>query len=68
MVEKKKHIDEIDIAKGIGIFLVVLGHCFPDVSAERGVSVPLFRTVHDVEYTFHMPLMFFWQDSFLNGY
>mgnify|MGYP004468043505 CR=1 FL=1 len=59
MVEKKKHIDEIDIAKGIGIFLVVLGHCFPDVSAERGVSVPLFRAVHDVEYTFHMPLMFF---------
>lgn len=59
MDQRKSHFKEIDIAKGIGILLVVIGHCFPDVSTVDGVSVPFFRLVHDVIYTFHMPLMFF---------
>lgn len=50
---------EIDIAKGIGILLVVIGHSFPDVSTPEGIHVPLLRTMHDIIYTFHMPLMFF---------
>lgn len=58
-MEEKNRFYEIDIAKGIGILLVVIGHCFPDVSTEAGISVPIFRVVHDVIYTFHMPLMFF---------
>ena len=55
----KKRFREIDIAKGIGILLVLIGHCFPDVSTEYGVSDQCFRIIHDVIYTFHMPLMFF---------
>lgn len=30
------HIPYVDIAKGIGIFLVVAGHCFPDASSTTG--------------------------------
>ncbi len=59
MEQEKRHFEEIDIAKGIGILFVVIGHCFPDVSTDEGISIPFFRIVHDVIYTFHMPLMFF---------
>lgn len=45
MVEKKR-LEYIDIAKGIGIFLVVLGH----------TRYPYTR---DIIYSFHMPLFFF---------
>ena len=55
---QKKRYDEIDIAKGIGILLVISGHCFPDVSTASGISIPAFRLLHDVIYSFHMPLMF----------
>lgn len=49
----------IDIAKGIGIVLVVLGHCIPDATSPTGISVPAYRWLHDVIYSFHMPLFFF---------
>ncbi len=42
-----KRIDFIDIAKGIAIFLVVLGHTY------RGTNLNLFI------YSFHMPVFFF---------
>lgn len=42
----KERIEWIDIAKGIGIILVIAGHCF-----YLGYSYPL--------YAFHMPLFFF---------
>lgn len=58
-MSEKKHFYEVDIAKGIGILLVVIGHGFPDVSSQNGISIPAFRIVHDVIYSFHMPLMFF---------
>ncbi len=58
-MEEKKRFNEVDIAKGIGILLVVIGHCFTDVSTETGISVLAFRVVHDIIYSFHMPLMFF---------
>lgn len=44
---------EFDIAKAICIILVVIGHYFPDNSPEWYVWV------HDVIYTFHMPLFMF---------
>ena len=31
-VIKKQHYSEIDIAKGIGILLVVIGHAVPDAN------------------------------------
>ena len=44
---KDKRIIEISFAKGIGIILVVLGHCLPDGYFKRLI------------YLFHMPLFFF---------
>lgn len=40
---------QIDVARGIGILLVVFGHCF------YSLSVPLNKFV----LSFHMPLFFF---------
>lgn len=51
-----KHRDSIvDIAKGIGIFLVVLGH------------VPLPRELLTAIYLFHMPLFFFLSGMFFHS-
>lgn len=55
----KKHLDWIDYAKGIAILLVVIGHAFPDASAEGGVENEFLRMFRDVIYQFHMPLLFF---------
>lgn len=52
MIEKNGFYPEITIAKGIGIVLVVVGHCIPDI----------FR-IKQFIYLFHMPLFFF-----LSGY
>lgn len=32
----KQHFDWIDVAKGMAILLVVIGHSFPDASAVGG--------------------------------
>ena len=50
MITRKKRIDWIDLAKGLTIILVVLGH-----STGNGL---LGVIVHDVIYSFHMPLFF----------
>ena len=42
-------IEYLDAAKAIGIFLVILGHCF------NKVSVPY---LHNFICSFHMPLFF----------
>jgi len=52
-----KRIEYIDIAKGIGILLVVLGHNDFEV-------ISLF--VQRLIYSFHMPLFFFLSGYFLN--
>ncbi len=49
----------LDIAKGIGIILVVIGHCIPDAASPAGIPVPAMKVLHDVIYSFHMPLFFF---------
>lgn len=44
----------VDIAKGLGIFLVVWGHCLHNNNV-----------LHDVIYLFHMPLFFFLSGFFI---
>lgn len=48
-----KRIVFIDVAKAICIILVVIGHFIPDNSPEWYVAL------HDIIYTFHMPLFMF---------
>lgn len=52
-----KRIEFIDVARGIGILLVVLGH------NDFGYISPF---AHQVIYSFHMPLFFFLSGYFLN--
>ncbi len=52
-----KKIDELDIAKGIAIIAVVLGHSFPD--ADYGIANELANFIHSFVYGFHMPVFFF---------
>lgn len=47
----KKRVPWIDFAKELGIYLVVLGHCYP---AESPAPLP-----RNFIYLFHMPLFFF---------
>ena len=51
----KKHYKDMDIARGIGIFLVVLGHSFPDAQF-NGSS--FYAYIYRFIYSFHMPLFF----------
>lgn len=53
-----KRIEYLDIARGIGILLVVLGH------NDFGAISPFF---HQVIYSFHVPLFFFLSGYFLNA-
>ena len=48
----KKRLDYLDLAKGIGILIVMLGH-FP-VDGEPHIS----RQLYDFIFSFHMPLFF----------
>ena len=53
-MEKSNRLDYLDIAKGIGIILVVLAHVYafnPEISVSRGKLVTWI-------YSFHMPLFF----------
>jgi fucose 4-O-acetylase-like acetyltransferase len=52
-----KRIEYLDIARGIGILLVVLGH-----NDFEAISV----FVHQVIYSFHIPLFFFLSGYFIN--
>src|SRR5512140_3521698 len=52
-----KRIEYIDIARGIGILLVVLGH------NDFAAFSPFF---HQVIYSFHIPLFFFLSGYFIN--
>ncbi len=51
---KKNRYTEIDIARGIGIFFVVLGHSIK----QTGVGAGWIRILTYVIYSFHMPLFF----------
>ncbi len=51
----KKYYKEMDVARGIGIFLVVLGHAFPD-SQFNGRE--FYAYIYKFIYSFHMPFFF----------
>lgn len=51
----KKYYKDMDIARGIGIFLVVLGHSFPDAQFNGSV---FYAYIYRFIYSFHMPLFF----------
>lgn len=55
MQEKTLHYDWVDVAKGMGIVLVVLGHAIADILP----NVYIFRKTFQIIYSFHMPLFFF---------
>lgn len=38
---------------------MVIGHCIPDATSSAGIAIPAYRWLHDVIYSFHMPLFFF---------
>lgn len=57
--ENKKYFASIDVARSIGIFLVVLGHAFPDASLHSGIQNNVWRVVFNIIYSFHMPLFIF---------
>lgn len=54
----KKYYSEINIARAIGIILVVLGHSFPDASLGIMNGSKLYQFVINCIYSFHMPLFF----------
>lgn len=58
MLSKYKHRNEsVSIAKGIGILLVVIGHCC--VAEGNTVNVVGWQNfIHHMIYSFHMPLFF----------
>ena len=47
--DNNKRLDYLDVAKGIGILLVIFGHC----------QLGWIGSVHSLIYSFHMPLFFF---------
>ena len=55
MVNQK--FKELDIAKGIAIMAVVLGHAFPD--SDFGIENQIANFIHSFVYGFHMPVFFF---------
>lgn len=56
----KSRLDWIDIAKGIGIILVVYGHVMRGlVKANLFPNGDLVRELDNLIYSFHMPLFFF---------
>ncbi len=59
MTSKLQRQRYLDVAKGIGIFLVIVGHCIPDASTPEGISDKNFAVLFGVIYSFHMPLFFF---------
>ncbi len=52
--QNRKYYDEITIARGIGILLVVLGHALK----QTGVTNTAVDVLIEVIYSFHMPLFF----------
>lgn len=49
---QKQRISWLDIAKGIGIYFIILGHTLSDP------SVPGCGTLHEYLYSFHVPFFF----------
>ena len=54
-MKANERIRYLDVAKGLGIILVIIGHAFRD---EMRLEYALCEFVYDLVYTFHMPLFF----------
>lgn len=65
---KRNRIEWVDIAKGIGIILVVLGHVFAAYARQNPTSNVLNEIWFKSIYTFHMPLFFFISGLFVNSW
>ena len=65
MVEKKR-INWPDYTKGIGIFLVVLGHLIRSLENRSILSSPFWPELDNWIYSFHMPLFFFLSGLFIS--
>ena len=59
----ERRLPDLRVLASIGIVLVVVGHSFPDLSAEAA-GVGAARTLKTIIYVFHMPL-FFYMSGFL---
>lgn len=57
--DNKQYFASVDVARSIGIFLVVVGHAFPDASLQGGIQNDIWRVVYHIIYSFHMPLFIF---------
>lgn len=53
LIKNKPTLKEFNYLRGIGIFLVVLGHSFPFID-ETNISI--YKYIHSLIYSFHMPL------------
>jgi fucose 4-O-acetylase-like acetyltransferase len=55
-----RHRDlSLDVAKGVGIILVVIGHAWRGLDSAGMIGNPdLFRVIDQLIYNFHMPLFF----------
>ena len=54
----EKRLRALDIAKGIAIILVVIGHAVPDATTHMGIQSDVLAIMHRLIYSFHMPLFF----------
>ena len=52
----KRYFTEINIARGIAVLLVLLGHSFPD--AQTGITNPIAKSIFSFVYAFHMETFF----------
>lgn len=64
-IPQSSRIALIDYAKGIGIFLVVLGHALRSLVGVVFEPSPLSQTWDTWTYAFHMPLFFFLSGLFV---
>lgn len=55
MTSGKKHYRELDIAKGIGIILVVFGH---SITQYNNQVSGIWSVIYNFIYSFHMPFFF----------
>ncbi|MFD1421203.1 acyltransferase family protein [Lactiplantibacillus songbeiensis] len=64
-----KRIQWIDVAKGIGILLVVYGHALGGImNADQGGNTNILQVLYNIIYGFHMPLFFFLSGIFARNW
>ena len=66
---KIRRIEWIDDLKGLGIFLIVLGHVVATVKimAGKGAIVDVLGWLFDYIYSFHVPFFFLLDEPFVVG-